>query len=376
MTTSAEHNQDLQDSYLEWVARQGVPVIEDFGINVGDVPVKQWDRYGMKGAFCHLKARDDYLTIFAFEIGPGGQSAPIRHIYDEVIYVISGHGLTTVKGRDGRKHSFEWGPKSIFSIPLNAEHQHFNGSGTEPVRFASGNNMTYVMNRFRNEELIFNCPTSFPERFGGEDYFDGEGEFIGIKPGKHQWETNFVSDLSSFELQSCAARGAGGSVLRFILGGSSIGVHCSEMPVGTYKKAHRHFDGVSVFAVTGQGYSLLWYDGETDFTRIDWKHGWVYSPPDAMFHQHFNTAPIPSRYLALQMGTVRYPLLRMKEQFWEKATSVNRKLGGAQIEYEDQDQRVHRIWRDEIAKTGVDSRMGPFIDETPYFDAARAAGKV
>ncbi len=366
MTVAADQTTDLRDPYLEWVARQNVPVIEDFCIDIRKVPVAKWDRYGMNGAFCHLKGRDDFLSIFAFEIPPGGSSAPLRQIYDEVIYVISGHGLTTVTTEDGRKHSFEWGPKSIFAIPLNARHQHFNGSGSEPVRFASSNNMVYCMNRFRNEDLIFDCPINFPERSGGENYFAGEGDFIGIRPGRHQWETNFVSDLSSFELKSWAARGAGGSMLRFILGGATIGVHTSEMPIGTYKKGHRHFDGVCVFAVTGSGYSLLWRQEDEDFIRIDWEHGCVYCPPDSMFHQHFNVASAPSRYLAVQIGSIRYPLLQMKHDIWDKGTDISIKKGGAQIEYEDQDPRIHELWLGEIAKNGVSSRMAEFIDETPY----------
>ena len=356
----------LADPYLDWADAQGVPIVQDFGIDIRKVPVAPWARYGMNGAFCHLKGRDDFISIFAFEIPPGGKSVPLKHICEEVIYVISGHGSTSVTLADGRRHSFEWGPKSLFSIPLNATHQYFNGSGREPARFASVNNMVFTMNCFRDEDFIFNCPVEFPERAGRPDYFVGEGEFISISPGRHQWETNFGPDLSGFELRQWAERGAGGTNLRFMLTENTIGAHSSEMPVGTYKKGHRHFDGVCVFAVTGQGYSLLWREEDQDFTRVDWEHGCVYCPPDSMFHQHFNISSDPSRYLALQIGTVRYPLLQMKRDIWTVGVDKNVKEGGAQVEYEDQDSRVHQIWLDEIARHGVESRMGPFIDETLF----------
>ena len=354
---------ELRDPYLDWAHAQAVPIVQDFCIDIRRVPVAPWARYGMNGALCHLQGRDDFISIFAFELPPGGKSAALRHIYEEVIYVISGHGTTTVTTPGGRRHSFEWGPRSLFSVPLNASHQHFNGSGREPARFASTNNMMFAMNRFRSEDMIFACPVAFTERFGRENYFTGEGEFIGIRPGRHQWETNFVPDISAFELKSWTARGAGGSMLRFMLAESTIGCHSSEMPVGTYKKGHRHFDGVCVFAVTGRGYSLLWHDSDPEFTRIDWEHGCVYCPPDSMFHQHFNVADHPARYLALQIGTVRYPLLEMKRQIWDVGVDKNVREGGAQIEYEDQDPRVHRMWLDEIARNAVTSRMGRFIDE-------------
>ena len=356
----------LRNPYMDWARAQNEPIIDDFGIDIRKVPVKRWDRFGMDGALCHLKGRDDFISIFAFELPPGGKSAPIRHIYEEVIYVISGSGSTVVTTDDGRKLSFEWGPKSLFSIPLNATHQHFNASGREAARIASANNMVFTLNKFRNEHFIFNCPVAFDERMGAEKYFAGEGEFIGVRPGRHQWETNFVPDLSAFELKAWAARGAGGSMLRFVLSDCSIGAHQSEMPVGTYKKGHRHMDGVCVFAVTGLGYSLLWKAEDQEFTRVDWEHGCVYCPPDSMFHQHFNVANIPSRYLALQIGTVRHPLLRMKREIWDFGVDRSVKAGGAQMEYEDQDPRIHALWLKEIARNGVTSKMGNYIDESKF----------
>ena len=40
--------------------------------------------------------------------------------------------------------------------------------------------------------------------------------------------------------------------------------------------------------------------------------------------------------------------------------------GGRQIEYRDQNRRLHQQWLDAIAKTGVPSDMGEFINETPF----------
>ena len=45
---------------------------------------------------------------------------------------------------------------------------------------------------------------------------------------------------------------------------------------------------------------------------------------------------------------------------------VTVKDGGCQIEYEDQDPRIHRMYLEELAKHGVASGMGKFIDETRY----------
>jgi hypothetical protein len=38
--------------------------------------------------------------------------------------------------------------------------------------------------------------------------------------------------------------------------------------------------------------------------------------------------------------------------------SLSMKEGGDQIEYEDQDKRIHPIWLEEMRKNGVTPRMG------------------
>ena len=98
--------------------------------------------------------------------------------------------------------------------------------------------------------------------------------------------------------------------------------------------------------------------------RIDWQHGVVFAPPDQMFHQHFNTSPDPARYLAVAFGGLRYPFTASKKHVF-MGMDVNVKDGGCQIEYEDQDPRIHDIFLKELAKTGAKSKMGQFIDETP-----------
>ena len=122
------------DSYLSWIKKEGVAVVEDYGIDLFSVQTQPWARYGMKGAACHCKGRGDFGSMFLFEIAPGGSSAPLRHLYEEVIYVLEGTGSTQLEFADGTKRSFEWGPRSMFAIPLNAKHRHFNGSGQQYYR--------------------------------------------------------------------------------------------------------------------------------------------------------------------------------------------------------------------------------------------------
>ena len=41
----------------------------------------------------------------------------------------------------------------------------------------------------------------------------------------------------------------------------------------------RHSAGTHVHAVTGHGYSLLWYEGDSEFKQVPWRHGIMYLPP-------------------------------------------------------------------------------------------------
>ncbi len=260
------HPKMLLDPYAAWAVKEGVPITEDFGVDLLEVPTAPWPRFGIDGGLVHLKGRGDFVSIFVLELAPGAKSAPQKHLFEEVVYVLSGHGNTTIETSDGRKHSFEWGPKSLFALPLNARYQHFNSSGREHARLASTNNLALMLNLFHNDTFVFDNDYDFPERQGA------------------------ATDLAGFELKTWEQRGAGGSNMMFILADGTMHAHTSQMPVGTYKKAHRHGPDFHVFAVTGHGFSLLWYEGTKDLVRIDWRHGWVFAPPDQMFHQHFNSS--------------------------------------------------------------------------------------
>jgi len=357
------HPKLLLDPYGAWAAKEGVPITEDFGVDLLTCPTAPWPRFAVDGGIVNLKGRGDFVSIFVLDLAPGAKTSPQQHLFEETVYVLSGYGSTTVETSDGRKHSFEWGPKSLFALPLNAKYQHFNSSGKERARLASTNNLCLMLNLFHNEQFVFDNQSQFPEREGTQKAFSGEGEFVPVRPGRNMWETNFVPDLSAFELKVWNERGAGGSNMMFVLADGTMHAHISEMPVGTYKKGHRHGPDFHVFAVTGHGYSLLWYDFAKDLVRVDWRHGVVFAPPDQMFHQHFNTSGDPARYLAVAFGSLRYPFTAQKRHVF-MGMDVTVKDGGCQIEYDDQEEKIHAIYLSELAKHGVQSKMGKFIDES------------
>ncbi|HUZ21983.1 MAG TPA: cupin domain-containing protein [Acidimicrobiales bacterium] len=358
IAAAAAEGKLLVDPYARWAEVQGVPVVEDFGVDLLSVETAHWDLLGVPGALVHLQGRGDYVNVVVTELPPGGATDSQRHLYEEVVYVLSGHGSTTVERSDGRQHTFEWGTRSVFGLPLNARYRHFNSSGSEPARLASVTSLPLVMKVFRQQRFIFDNPWGFEERFGDDQRFQGEGDFIGVAPGRHMWETNFVPDLANFDLPAWAARGARSRNLKLVLADATMHAHVSEMPVGTYKKAHRHGPDFHVFTVIGHGYSLLWYEGDEDYQRIDWRHGVVYAPPDQMFHQHFNTAPEPVRYLAVAYGGLRYPFTEERHRHF-LGVDKGLKEGGRQIDYADEDPRIRQLYLERLAEVGVESTMDP-----------------
>jgi hypothetical protein len=214
-----------------------------------------------------------------------------------------------------------------------------------------------MINFFRNLDFVLNNPFPFDDRFNADPAdFSGKGESYKIKD-RPIWDTNFIPDVRSLPLQSWEKRGAGGSNIMIELSDNSMGAHISQFPVGTYKKAHRHGPGAHVIIIGGQGYSLMWPEGSPP-ERFDWHDGSVIVPPERWFHQHFNTGANPARYLALRAGGRKFP-----RPWGQKAYAVDESVkgGGDQIEYEDEDPQIRRMFERELAQQGVVCGMDAVI---------------
>ena len=96
----------LTDPYLEWAAGEGIPIVEDFGVDCLAVETKPWARMGANGAFVHVKGRGDYMNVYVCEIPGGGATTPQKHLYEETLYVLDGRGSTAIESPDGRRHTY------------------------------------------------------------------------------------------------------------------------------------------------------------------------------------------------------------------------------------------------------------------------------
>ena len=247
----------------------------------------------------------------------------------------------------GKKVSFEWQKGALFAIPLNAWHQHFNGSGPAAGALRLRHQHPPVMNLYEDEEFIFNSPYDFKNRFNGEpDYFANRGEQKGLL-----LQTNFVADAVNLPLIAAKERGAGGGHIRFNMARGSMNSHISQFPVGTYKKGHRHGPGAHVIILTGEGYSLMWPEGEEP-RRYDWEVGSMIVPPNLWYHQHFNTGTTPARYLAFKHEVVSIRNAQGVPKAW-----ISQRIGGDQIDYADEKPLVRTLFAEALARHGLESRM-------------------
>jgi oxalate decarboxylase/phosphoglucose isomerase-like protein (cupin superfamily) len=345
---AAKFATEKESPYTRWVAAEGLDIIAAHYIpDLRTVELKPWERRGGRGVFINHEATRTSNDCYVCEIPAGGALAPQRQLFEEMILVLDGQGSTKVWNDSGAEVTFEWQAGSIFAIPLNARHQHFNGSGRKAARFVSSTNLPPVINLYGDPDFVFNTPRDFPDRFNGEpDYFSPRGEQKGLL-----LDTNFVADAVNLPLIEAKERGAGGGHIRFAMAKGSMNSHISQFPTATYKKGHRHGPGAHVIILSGEGYSLMWPEGEEP-RRYEWGPGALIVPPNMWFHQHFNTGTEPSRYLAFKHEVVSVRNAQGVPKAW-----ISRRIGGDQIDYADESPAVRETFRGALAKHGMEPNM-------------------
>ena len=177
-------------------------------------------------------------------------------------------------------------------------------------------------------------------------------------------ETNFIPDGVNVGVGDSSERGAGARMVRFNLAKSAMGGHISQFPVGTYKKAHAHGAGAHVVIMSGEGYSLMWPEGEGP-RRYDWQVGSLIVPPNMWMHQHFNTGPTPARYLAFKVGSQRNAQGVM--MCW-----ISRRIGGDQLDYADETPQVRAMFAEALTSNGLQVTHGRRLRQGTRDSAAEA----
>jgi mannose-6-phosphate isomerase-like protein (cupin superfamily) len=338
------------------------------------LPLAPWTERGCDAAFVQLSGQDGVSEARILEIPPGGTLPPYRLAVDEMVYVVSGTGATTVwapgddPDRDG--HQFEWDDRALFLVPPNHERRFANLSGERPVRLLLYTYLPLAMSIVPDPDFFF-ANTYRPRPLGGPAAYSdarmiagGEGlRWITGKGGKvAYWYGNYFPDMSAWShLDANAYRGAGGRTVRIQFAESDMSCHMSVFDARTYKKAHRHGPGRVIVIPHGEGYSTLWREGDAEPVVVPWQEAALFVPPDQWFHQHFNLGADPARYLALHPpmqfhGYAERPEDRARDQ----------------IEYPDEDPRVREQFERELGERGFASAMPDELYRRPEDAPERA----
>lgn len=353
---------EYEKEYKQFQEQEGIPIHTGFAIDdVRKVAVSDWSRTGCAGAFVNLYGMEGMCDIQIHEIPPQGRFKPQRHLHESIVFVLSGQGISTI-GSGDEQTIFEWSKGALFFIPRNTRYRHVNTSGDSSVRLLSVTPLPLYYTLLQQDTAIWNVdPESYDqwtETSGSDGDYSGITEVeIGEGMGNDSrayWEANYVPDIEKFtELESWPERGGGGQSAVFSLRDTNMLAHVSEFPAGRYKKAHRHHPGANVIILTGSGYSLLWQEGDEERKRINWNAYSLFTPPLMWWHQHFNTSDEPARYFAIhapQLG-----LRGSDNGAVEPLNPVN------QIEYEDEDPEIRKLFRKELRNAEVRNKMDQSI---------------
>lgn len=357
----AEHDMDnTPEAYKQFRDSEDIPV--HTGLAVDDLyslETGKWERTGQRGAFINLFGSEGFNDLQVHEITPNGKVRTQHHLYDELVYVAEGNGITTLLGRDDEEMSFEWSDHALFHIPKNVAYQHENVSD-EPARLISQTALPLLLQLYQDEDFLLNPPESIrdtPE----SDYYSTDAEVVQRDVGAINWYANFIPDTRKFDqLADYQRRGAGGASVFFRFPETSMRAHISEFPPGRYKKGHRHHPGANIILLSGQGFSLMWRDDHDDKVKIDWSAGSIFTPPALWFHQHFNTGKGRARYLPLHA-----PRLGAMQQ---DGSIMSTRLDRNQIEYSEEDPQIRELYKEELAKHGGEFNMPEECYEDPDYE--------
>ena len=358
--------------YDIWMESIGIPIHRGYFVeDLRTVELGWWDERRCMAAFIQLMGQEGVSEARVTEIPPGETLPAWRFALDEVVYVLEGRGLTNVTAPDGQaRKTFEWQKHSMFLIPQHTSRQFSNMQGDRPVRLLHYSYLPMALSIIQDPDFFFSSSyTSWNGLAGLEGEFYSEARiapefgFMDMKGTRRNvWYGNFFPDMRAWDkLEALGFRGAGGRSVQIQFPRSQMSCHMSVFPARTYKKAHRHGPGRVIVIPAGEGYSVMWQEGQEKVV-VPWREASVFVPPEKWFHQHFNVGATPARYLAL------HPL----KQFYGHAEKVEDRAKD-QIEYPDEEPWIRARFEDELARRNITSLMPQEAYRDRDFEFAPAA---
>jgi len=330
-----------RDFYRDWIKTSKVPMVEGYSIlDAKTQEMHPWPEIGGSGVYLNFSG-NVHIDAAIWEIPAGKALVQRHHFYEQIVTVLAGRGYTT-SSQGKRQNRFEWAEGSMFSIPMNLVHRHFNADSAHPARLLVFSTFPYALQSFGSVGLLTGMQYDFNDRFDNSPDFFKRNERI-----RKRWEqANFVKDIRSAEVVAWEERGEGNASMYWDMAGNTIlEPHVSEFEVGSYKLGHRHPYEALILTLNGKGFSLAGKGSlnQNETVKIEWKAGSVVSPPFFWYHQHFNTGTTVARYLAITEGD------------FPKRLGIP--LEVEQIEKDKEDPAIRRLFEAELEKARQQGRL-------------------
>lgn len=359
--------EEYNREYLAFQDREGLPVHEGLYVeDVRELELDSWDRLGGRGAFVNLMGMEGMCDLQLQEIPAGETLEEQRHLHESLVFVAEGNGVTTL-GTGDEETSFEWSQGALFHVPRNTRYVHANASDT-PVLLIAQTSLPLLYSILQDDEAIWEVEGYDQwSNIHDDNFYSSVAELKGGSDvqGRTYWDSNFVPDATSFDrLVEWEGRGVSNSSIFFPFGDASMHAHISEFEPGQYKKAHRHVCGANVMLLAGEGYTLMWQEGEEDDkVHIPWGPYSLFTPPTMWFHQHFNTSPNGerARYLVFHAPTYRLGIRGSEDT--NDAIAPWNPLN--QLEYYQEDPEISERFERELTEKGIENRMDEELYEPP-----------
>ncbi|HLI15845.1 MAG TPA: hypothetical protein VKV23_07330 [Acidimicrobiales bacterium] len=354
--------------YERWMADQEIPIVYGFGVeDVRRIERSHWALLGCKAAFIQLYGMEAFTGMFVAELGPGEETRPLRHLYEQVILVFEGEGEAEVwapGAGPAERDRFSWQRYSLFSTPLNCWYT-LRNTGPRPAIFTSVTTAPMVLDLFHDRRFVFENDYHFSSRFAPSSGFSARHERLVAASGVRAMRSNVIKDVVEVPIDTDERRGSGVRITAFEMAENVLAGHLAEWPPRHRQKAHYHSAGAVLLIVRSEGYTLMWpsqvglrpfESGHQDkVVRVKWQVGSAFCPPDQWFHQHFNTGSEPARQIAIRYGSTDHPVgfaagLRIGADRDIVPTRTSIKAGGTAIEYEDEDPRIFAEYREIVGE--------------------------
>jgi hypothetical protein len=88
---------EKETPYTRWVKAEGLDILSSVYVpNLNTVELKPWARRGGRGLYLNHEASRTSNDCYVCELPAGGQLAPHRQLFEEMIMILGGNGSTVV----------------------------------------------------------------------------------------------------------------------------------------------------------------------------------------------------------------------------------------------------------------------------------------